>query len=192
MVTMDQTIERLKEHFKRNQLDPQLEQWTVEYYNKAHNIADLHNKILMKNKDIQKYFSCGYGSHNPEVLLIYNNYNIPKQIDYIRVICEKIKYNYYDLYITPIEKTKILTPKQHEYIVNEEIKILKPKKIFLFSKEELQLQHDNITTIDMNNYYNMLLLTDTAKTPEEIKDLNNSKLIFWNQFKDIQNYKINI
>lgn len=158
--------------------------YTMSFCRKMDYISDLINKVI---SDTHEHVSVGYGNVNSRICFVVKDENtlgIIKPL--IQEVLEKFHLNFWNVYVTFVDKTKSEYPGKYTCLMNE-LNAIKPGVVFVVGSDDSQytaLQTEfTSNNIQMPNSYFYIDIQKLGSTePATRKEL-------WRKFKYLINYK---
>lgn len=156
------------------------------YYKTSVYLLDLYKFLRESTKEI---IEVSVGNCISDVMVIVDNFKDNKEIlDFFRNIITIRKVDtvkYHDLFIASYNKSSNIN--QNRYVIQQEIKVVKPKLIISFvDLKEINIGSAIAKQIDKDRFYRMCyLMKECTEEKQELKEL---KIYVWNKIKDLFKY----
>lgn len=175
-------IDDFREYCKNNKLDDAANAYRNYIVNLY--INDLYSYMREKTGETVKV---SYGNCTADVVILMPDED-RDAIKLSKMICSKIKVDYYDTYIAITNKVSNNHQKLNTEILLRELKIIKPKVIINFDKYFSSNDY-NVVNLDINNYIDATKLSAKEnKTEEENKIIEKFKTTLITNIKQIYAY----
>lgn len=159
--------------------------YAMYFCKKLNYLNELRNAIIKDTNE--SYISMGYGNVNAKICIVVKDeemFNIVKPL--IQDILERFDVNFWNIYVTFIDKTKTPYKEKYELLVNE-INAIKPNLMYVIDKDDtmyLEMIRSFCTlNIDFPEKYFFIDLEYLASTDIEVRKL------LWRDFRYLINYK---
>lgn len=159
--------------------------YTMYFCKKLSYLNELRNAIVKETND--DYVSMGYGNVNSKICIVVKDeqtFNIIKPL--IKEILEQFDINFWNIYVTFIDKSKSPYKDKYNLLVHE-INAIKPNLLYVFDKDDtmyLEMTRAFCTlNIDFPEKYFFIGLEYLASTDIEVRKL------LWRDFRYLINYK---
>ena len=132
------------------------------------------------------HVSIGYGNVNSEIVIIFPNEKIFKTIkSTLQTFLDKFSINYWDIYITFLDKTDFDYSLKYNVLMNE-INAINPKVIYFVDNDDNAITRLNA---EFNNYNIKLPNHDLLEINKLVNNTEQDRKDLWQSFKYIVNYK---
>ena len=176
------SIEKFKDYLKDLDIDKDEKNYALNF-NKKNDY--LNNLRLAMVKEIGKDITMGYGDVNSKILIMFKDRNsflsVKKSLQSLFALA---KFNFWDTYITFINKTDADYPKKYEFIIREIIAV-HPDIIYLIGDES---DYNKINMVFAENKLTYPAIHSFCISEKQINDENAVKDL-WSKFKYLINYK---
>lgn len=173
-----------KEYLLSLNINPDDKRYAMSFCKKMDYINDLINKVI---SDTHEHVSIGYGNVNSKICFVVkdeNTFEIIKPL--IQEILEKFHLNFWNVYVTFVDKTKTEYANKYTCLINE-LHAIKPGVMFVVGHDDKQYNeicnaftNANIALPKTHFYIDIQKLGSTE--PATRKEL-------WMKFKYLINYK---
>lgn len=158
--------------------------YTIYFCKKMEYLNSLKDIMVQETKE---YVSMGYGNVNSKICLAVKNEKVFNTIKpLIQNVLDKFGINFWDVYITFIDKTQSPYDKKYELFINE-INAIKPKLLYIFDKDDTGFKEIENHSMKLNiPMPERSFFVDAEKlVSEDVK----VKQELWNVFRYFINYK---
>lgn len=177
-------LENMRNYLLSSNMCADDKRYTMNFCKKIQYLDELHQYIA---KDTGEHVSVGYGNVNSRVCIVVQNekaLNVVKPL--IQSVLNKFNMNFWDIYITFVDKTEQEYAKKYSVLVNE-IHAINPGILYVLDKDDTiyssimqELTTRNVNVLEKHFNIEIELL---ASTDVEVRKA------LWQKFKYLINYK---
>lgn len=181
---MSDRLNDMKQYLLSLDINPEDKRYTMNFCKKNEYLEGLRMAAV---SDLHEHVSTGYGNINSKICFVIKDEKSFKVIKpLIQEILDKFHINFWNIYVTFVNKTVTEYPKKYIYLINE-IYAVRPNILYVFDKDEVM--YNNIIAEFRNNNVpipHKHFFVDVIKLSSSDTEIRKE---LWDSLKYLINYK---